>query len=160
MAQIQIRPGSSNDVPLILAFIRELAEYEKMSDDVVATEDRLRSALFGERPFAEVIIASLEGVPVGFALFFSNFSTFLGRPGMYLEDLFVRPAARGAGVGRELLKYLARLTVEREWGRLEWSVLDWNEPSIGFYKKMGATPMDEWTIFRLTGPALQNLARQ
>ena len=158
MAEIEVRPGTSSDVPLILTFIRELAEYEKLAPAVVATEDQLRSALFGQRPFAEVVIANLDATPVGFALFFPNYSTFLGRPGMYLEDLFVRPAARGAGVGRELLKYLARLTVERGWGRLEWSVLDWNEPSIGFYRRMGAMPMDEWTVFRLTGTALQTLA--
>ena len=146
-------------MPLILAFIRELAEYEKLSHEVMATEEHTRTALFSARPFAEVVIADLDGAPVGFALFFPNYSTFLGQPGMYLEDLFVRPAARGAGIGRELLKYLARLTVERGWGRLEWSVLDWNEPSIGFYKRMGATPMDEWTVFRMTGAALHNLAR-
>ena len=155
---VKIRPATPHDVPLILSFIRELAEYEKLSDMVVATEAQIESALFGDRPFAEVVIASLDGEPQGFALFFPNYSTFLGRPGLYLEDLFVRPAARGAGLGRELLKHLARVTVERGWGRLEWSVLDWNEPSIGFYKKMGATPMDEWTVFRVTGEALRELA--
>jgi GNAT superfamily N-acetyltransferase len=156
--RIAIRGAAPEDVPLILSFIRELAEYEKLSSVCVATEDQIEAALFGDRPFAEVVIASLDGVPQGFALFFPNYSTFLGRPGLYLEDLFVRPAARGVGLGRELLKHLARLTVERGWGRLEWSVLDWNEPSIQFYKKMGATPMDEWTIFRVTGEALEKLA--
>ena len=156
--QMTIRPATSHDVPLILAFIRELAEYEKLSHEMVATEEQIASALFGERPHAEVVIASLDGTPQGFALFFPNYSTFLGRPGLYLEDLFVRPAARGAGLGRELLKHLARIAVERGWGRLEWSVLDWNEPSIAFYKRMGATPMDEWTVFRVTGDALKQLA--
>ena len=142
----------------MLAFIRELAAYERLSDAVVATEVQLHAALFGEHRFAEAVIADLHATPVGFALFFPTFSTFLGRPGMYLEDLFVRPDARGAGVGRALLTHLARLTVKRGWGRLEWSVLDWNEPSIAFYKKMGATPMDEWTVFRLADSALHDLA--
>jgi GNAT superfamily N-acetyltransferase len=118
----------------------------------------MHAALFGERPVIEAVIATLDGEPVGYALCFATFSTFLGKPGLYLEDLYVRPAARGFGVGRKLLEHLARLTVERGWGRLEWSVLDWNEPSIAFYKKMGARPMDEWTIFRLTGQALRELA--
>ena len=157
--RIDIRPATSHDVPLIVAFIRELAEYEKLSHEMVATEGQIASALFGERPLAEVVIASLDGAPQGFALFFPNYSTFLGRPGLYLEDLFVRPGARGAGLGRELLKHLARVAVERGWGRLEFSVLDWNEPSIAFYKKMGATPMDEWTVFRVTGDALKQLAK-
>ena len=116
----------------------------------------MHAALFGERPVIEAVIASLDDEPVGYALFFPTFSTFLGKPGLYLEDLYVRPAARGFGVGRKLLEHLARITVERGWGRLEWSVLDWNEPSIAFYKKMGAKPMDEWTIFRLTGEALRD----
>jgi GNAT superfamily N-acetyltransferase len=158
MRRTAIRPATPDDIPLILAFIRELAEYERLSHEVCATEEQLHETLFGERPVAEVLLASLDGKPVGFAVFFANYSTFLARPGVYLEDLFVRPDARGFGLGRELLEYLARLTVERGWGRLEWRVLDWNAPSIAFYKKLGAEPLDEWTIFRVTGKALQNLA--
>jgi GNAT superfamily N-acetyltransferase len=159
MARIDIRPATAHDVPLVLALIRELAEYEKLSDEVCATEDQLRSTLFGIRPVAEVIIASDDDRPVGFAVFFANYSTFLGRPGLYLEDLFVRPDARGKGIGRQLLEYLARLTVERGWGRLEWRVLDWNAPSIAFYKRLGAEPLDDWTVFRVTGDALRKLGR-
>ena len=158
MPQIQIHPATPQDIPLILTFIRELAAYEKLADEVVATEDDLHVALFGERPVIEAVIASKDNEPVAYALFFPTFSTFLGKPGLYLEDLYVRPAARGFGVGRKLVEHLARITVQRGWGRLEWSVLDWNEPSIGFYKKLGATAMDEWMIFRLTGQALQTLA--
>ncbi|HET9468708.1 MAG TPA: GNAT family N-acetyltransferase [Vicinamibacterales bacterium] len=158
MANISIRPATPEDVPLILTFIHELATYEKLAHEVVATERDMHEALFGERPVIEAVIASLDNEPVGYALCFSTFSTFLGKPGLYLEDLYVRPAARGFGVGRKLLEHLARVTVDRGWGRLEWSVLDWNEPSIAFYKKMGATPMDEWTIFRLTGKNLESLA--
>jgi GNAT superfamily N-acetyltransferase len=158
MPQIQIRPATPQDIPLLLAFIRELAAYEKLADEVVATEDDLHLALFGERPVIEAVIASKDNEPVAYALFFPTFSTFLGKPGLYLEDLYVRPAARGFGVGRKLLEHLAHITVQRGWGRLEWSVLDWNEPAIGFYKKLGATAMDEWTIFRLTGQALRTLA--
>jgi GNAT superfamily N-acetyltransferase len=158
MARIEIRAATPDDVPLIFALIGELAEYEKLTHEVVATEQQIRAALFGDRAVAEVVIASLDGTPVGFALFFPNYSTFLGRPGLYLEDLFVRPEARGFGAGRELLEYLARLTVERGWGRLEWRVLDWNEPSIAFYRKLGAEPLEDWTVFRVTGDALQKLA--
>ncbi len=158
MPEIQIRPAAPADVPLILTFIRELATYEKLAHEVVATDADMHAALFGERPVIEAVIASLDGQPVGYALFFPTFSTFLGKPGLYLEDLYVRPAARGFGVGRKLLEHLARITVERGWGRLEWSVLDWNEPSIAFYKKMGAKPMDEWTVFRLAGEKLHSLA--
>ncbi len=158
MPTIAIRPATPDDVPLILMFLRELAAYEKLSHEVVASEADFQAALFGARPTVEAVIASLDGEAVGYALFFPNFSTFLGKPGLYLEDLYVRPAARGFGVGRELLFYLARLAVERGWGRFEWAVLDWNEPSIGFYKKLGAVPMDEWTIFRLTGEGLKKLA--
>jgi GNAT superfamily N-acetyltransferase len=159
MARIVIRPATPRDTPLILSFIRELAEYEKLAHEVGATEDQLRQTLFGDQPAAEAVIAHLDDDAVGFAVFFRTYSTFLARPGLYLEDLFVRPAARGAGVGRELLTYLARLTVERGWGRLEWSVLDWNQPAIGFYWKLGAEPLAGWTIFRMTGGALEKLAR-
>jgi len=159
MPRIDIRPATSRDIPLILSFIRELAVYEKLEREVVATEENLRAALFGERPVVEAVIASLDAEPVGYALFFPNFSTFLARPGLYLEDLYVRPVARGAGVGRELLEYLARVAVERGWERFEWAVLDWNEPAIGFYRKLGAEPLTGWTIFRVTGKALQKLGR-
>jgi GNAT superfamily N-acetyltransferase len=158
MSEIQIRRATPDDVPLILAFLRELATYEKLAHEVVATDADMHAALFGERPVVETVIATLDGEPVGYALFFPTFSTFLGKPGLYLEDLYVRPAARGFGVGRSLLEHLARLTVERGWGRLEWAVLDWNEPSIEFYKKMGARPMSEWTVFRLAGERLSSLA--
>lgn len=158
MAHTEIRAATPQDIPLILSFIRELAEYEKLSHEVCASEDMLRASLFGERAVAEVVLANLDGDPVGFAVFFPSYSTFLGRPGLYLEDLFVRPAARGFGVGRQLLEYLARLTVERGWGRLEWRVLDWNAPSIAFYKRLGAEPLDDWTVFRVTGEKLRTLA--
>lgn len=151
---LRIDPAREQDVPVILDFIRQLAEYEKLSGAVVATEDALRATLFGERPYAEVLIAFWEDAPVGFALFFHNYSTFLARPGIYLEDLFVNPAARGRGVGKALLTRLAELAIERGCGRVEWSVLDWNAPSIEFYRRMGAVPLDEWTTFRLTGEAL------
>jgi GNAT superfamily N-acetyltransferase len=155
---ITIRRAEAHEVPLILSFIRDLAEYERLSHEVVATENGLRETLFGPRPHAEVVFACLDAEPVGFALFFHNYSTFLGQPGIFLEDLFVRPHARGHGVGRVLLQWLARTAVERNCGRLEWNVLDWNEPAIGFYRKLGARPMDEWTTFRLTGAELQALA--
>ena len=159
MSRNVIRPATPADVPLILSFIRELAVYEKLEHEVSATEEDLRAALFGERPVVEAVIASLDAEPVGYALFFPNFSTFLAKPGLYLEDLYVRPAARGAGIGRELLEYLARLAVDRGWGRMEWTVLNWNEPAIGFYRKLGAKPLTEWTIFRVTRNALQKLGR-
>lgn len=158
MSELTIRPATGRDVALILDFIRELAEYERLSHEVVATEGSIREALFGERPFAEVLLAFAGDEPAGFALFFHNFSTFLGQSGLYLEDLFVRPEHRGAGFGRELLIRLARLAVERGCGRLEWSVLDWNEPSIGFYESLGAAAMDDWTVYRLTGGSLEQLA--
>ena len=158
MPDIRIRRATPGDVPIILTFIRELATYEKLAHEVVATDDDMHVALFGERPVIEAVIATNDDEPVGYALFFPTYSTFLGKPGLYLEDLYVRPSARGLGIGRKLLEHLARITVQRGWGRFEWSVLDWNEPSITFYKKMGATPMDEWTIFRVTGQALQKLA--
>lgn len=155
---ITIRPATRGEVPLVLQFIRDLARYERLEHEVSASEAELGEALFGERPYAEVVFACSGGEPVGFALFFHNFSTFKGRPGIYLEDLFVRPEARGRGVGKLLLAYLARTAVERRCARLEWAVLDWNEPSIGFYRSLGAVPMDEWTTFRLTGEALELLA--
>ena len=158
MEDFEIKSASEADVPLILTFIKGLAEYEKLAHQVVATEEILRETLFGANPKAEVVIGYYRHQPVGFALFFHNFSTFLGRPGIYLEDLFVNPEFRGQGFGRELLAYLARLAKERNCGRLEWWVLDWNEPAIRFYKGIGAKPMDEWTVFRVTGEALDNLA--
>ncbi len=153
-----IRDAEEHDVPLVLSFIRELAVYEKMLDDVVATEDGLKAHLFGERRAAEVLIGEWEGAPVAFALFFLNFSTFLGRPGIYLEDLYVKPEMRGKGIGKALLVHLARTAKERGCGRFEWSVLDWNESAITFYRSIGATPMDEWKLFRLVGEALDRLA--
>jgi GNAT superfamily N-acetyltransferase len=155
---IRIRPALSQDLPQVLAFIRELAAYERLEHQVVATEADLAAALFGVRPYAEVVFGCLGDTPVGFALYFHNFSTFLGKPGIYLEDLFVRPAARGLGVGKRLLAWLARTTLERGCSRLDWAVLDWNEPSIGFYRGLGAVAQDDWTTFRLTGAALERLA--
>ena len=153
-----IREATEADVPLILQFIRDLAEYERMAEHVVATEEMLRRTLFGSPRFAEVLIAEEDGAPAGFALFFHSFSTFLGEPGIYLEDLFVREPMRGRGIGKALLARLARIARERGCGRVEWAVLDWNEPSIGFYKKLGAEPLDDWTVFRVTGAALRALA--
>ena len=155
---IRIESAQERDVPLILELIRGLAEYERMSDQVVATEAGLREALFGAQPSAEVIVAYADDQPAGFALFFHNFSTFLGRRGLYLEDLFVKPEFRRLGIGRRLLTDLARIAVARGCGRFEWSVLDWNAPAIEFYKRLGARPLDEWTIFRMTGDALTRLA--
>ncbi len=154
-----IRFAGVQDVPLILQFIRGLAEYERLAHEVTATEELLKETLFGARRVAEVIIGEYEGEPAGFALFFHNFSTFLGRPGIYLEDLFIRPELRGRGFGRVLLTYLAKLARERNCGRLEWAVLDWNEPAIGFYKRLGAVAMDDWTVYRLTGEALEKQAQ-
>lgn len=158
MPEIEIRPGTEDDVPLILSLIRELAEYERLSHEVVATEEMLRDSLFGERRVAEVLIGYAGGEPAAFALFFHNFSTFLGRPGIYLEDLYVRPEFRGSGAGRALLVRLASIAGERGCGRLEWSVLDWNEPAIGFYESIGASPVSGWTVYRVTGEALEDLA--
>ena len=155
---LEIRPATEADVPLILTFVRELADYERLSHEAVATEEALRASLFGERRFAEVVLGYLGDDPAGFALFFHNFSTFLGKPGIYLEDLYVRPKFRGAGVGRALLVHLAKLARERGCGRLEWSVLDWNEPAIGFHRGIGASPVGGWTVYRLTGEALEELA--
>ena len=155
---ISLRAGRPEDVPTILRFIEGLAEYEKLSHACVATEAHLTATLFGDRRYAEVLLAFWNEQPAGFALFFHNYSTFLAKPGIYLEDLFVDPALRGKGLGKALLIALAKLAVERNCGRLEWSVLDWNEPSIQFYKNLGAAPMDEWTGYRLTGEALNSLA--
>jgi GNAT superfamily N-acetyltransferase len=154
---LHIVPATKADVPVILALIKELAEYERLSHEVVATEEILEETLFGERHYAEVILARLGNKPVGYALFFHSFSTFLGRPGIYLEDIYVKPEHRGSGIGTTLLSHLARLGAERKCGRMEWAVLNWNEPSIGFYKSLGARPMDEWTVFRLTGDHLSRL---
>jgi GNAT superfamily N-acetyltransferase len=158
--RITIRSATERDVPTILGFIRALAQYERLEHEVVATEESLRRTLFGARAYAEVVFACLDDEPLGFALFFHNYSTFLGKPGIYLEDLFVRPEARGRGLGKRLLTWLARTAVERNCGRLEWAVLDWNEPSIRFYKSLGAAHKSEWQIFRLTGDALTALADQ
>jgi len=157
-AAVRIRPAVEADVPLVVRFIRGLAEYERLLHECEATEERVRASLFGPRPDAEVVIAEVGGVPAGFALFFHNYSTFLARRGLYLEDLFVLPAYRGRGVGRALLAHLARLAVARECGRLEWWVLDWNENAIRFYKSLGAVPMDQWTVYRVTDDALRRLA--
>jgi GNAT superfamily N-acetyltransferase len=157
---IEIRNAAIDDAPLILQFIKGLAEYEKLAHAVVATEAGLRETLFGARPDAEVIIAYYNNEPAGFALFFHNYSTFLGQRGLYLEDLFVKPELRGKGIGKALLAQLARLAQERNCGRLEWSVLDWNESAIKFYRALGAVPLDEWTVFRVTGEALRELAEQ
>jgi len=154
----EIRIATEADVPLILSFIRALADYEKLADRVVATEDSVRQTLFGNPRFAEVLIAEEDANPVGFALFFHNYSTFLARPGVYLEDLFVKPEARGRGYGKALLARLAEIARERNCGRVEWAVLDWNEPSIAFYRSLGAVSLDDWRMFRLTGPALDALA--
>jgi GNAT superfamily N-acetyltransferase len=156
-----IREAVEADVPLVASLIRELAEYEKLLQEVKLTEDGLRAALFGQRRGAEVAIAERhDGEPLGFALFFHNFSTFLGLPGIYLEDLFVRPQHRGSGVGRALLQHLARLAQERGCGRLEWAVLDWNEAAIGFYLHIGARPTTGWSVYRLEGEALERLSAQ
>jgi GNAT superfamily N-acetyltransferase len=155
---VTLRFATVEDTSVILELIRDLAEYERLSHDVVADEARIRESLFGDRRVAETLIAEDGGAAVGFALFFHNFSTFLGRPGIYLEDIYVRPAARGRGIGKALLAKLAKIAVERGCGRMEWSVLNWNEPAIGFYRGLGALAMDEWTVFRLTGSALEDLA--
>jgi len=154
-----IEPAKIGDVPLLLGLIRELAEFERLLDEVVATEARLEHALFGARPCAEVIIGRVAAEPVGFALFLQNFSTFLAQPGLYLEDLYVRPSFRGRGYGEALLRHLARLAVQRGYGRFEWAVLDWNQRAVDFYRKLGARPLDDWTTFRVTGDALARLAR-
>ena len=160
MSDFRIVKASEEDIPLILTFIRRLAEYERLSSEVVVTEELLRESLFGNRPAAEVILGHYKDKPAGFAVFFQNFSTFRGRPGLYLEDLFVVPEMRGKGFGRAMLVYLAKLARERKCGRFEWSVLDWNESAIRFYRNLGAVPMNDWTVFRLTGEALERLAEE
>lgn len=157
---IAIRPATPADLPLIAELIRDLAEYEKLAHEVRFDETVLGEKLFGARPYAEVVIGQLDGAPQGFALFFHNFSTFEGKPGIYLEDLFVRPAARGSGLGKALLAHLAMLATQRDCARLEWSVLDWNEPAIGFYQKLGARLMDDWTVMRVDGANLARLGAE
>ena len=157
-ADIRIVPATERDAPLILSLIKGLADYERLADKVEATEDDVRESLFGEWPAAEVVLAYVGADVAGFALFFHNYSTFLGRRGLYLEDLFVLPAYRSRGVGRRLLSHLARIAIERKCGRMEWWVLDWNESAIRFYRSIGAVAMDEWTVYRLNGDALGRLA--
>jgi GNAT superfamily N-acetyltransferase len=157
---IDIASATVADVPLVLRFIKALAEYERMTDQVVATEESVRESLFGGRPSAEAAIARVNGDPAGFAVWFYNYSTFLSRPGLYLEDLFVLPECRGRGVGRALLQHLARVAVSRGCGRMEWAVLDWNDLAIRFYLSLGAQPMSEWTVYRLTGDSLKRLAAE
>jgi GNAT superfamily N-acetyltransferase len=160
MSNLRIVPASEKDVPVILELIRGLAEYEKLSHLVTATEDRIRESLFGAKPAAEAVLAHWGEECAGFALFFPNYSTFLARPGLFLEDLFVKPHLRRKGIGLALLRHLAGLAKERDCGRFEWEVLDWNEPSIQFYKSLGAVPLDDWTKYRLSGEALEKLAQQ
>ena len=155
-----IRHAVESDVHLILSFIKELADYEKLSHEVLATEEEFRQNLFGEKKFAEVVIGEYNSEPVGYALYFYNFSTFLGKPGLYLEDLYVKQEVRGKGFGKALLAYLARLAVDQKCGRFEWAVLDWNEPSINFYESLGASLMKEWIITRVDGDNLLKLASQ
>ena len=157
--QTHIRPARPDDVPGIHALLLELADYERLSHDVKATEDSLHEALFGAKPAAEAIVAEVEGHMVGYALYFTTYSTFVGRPGIHLEDLFVQPAARGQGIGKQLLARVAAVAIERNCGRLEWAVLDWNQPSIEFYKRLGACAMDDWTVYRMTGESLAALGR-
>jgi GNAT superfamily N-acetyltransferase len=159
-SDLAIRFATPADVPTILHFIRGLARYEKLEHEVVADEPRLHATLFGDRRFAEVLLAELAGAPVGFALFFTSYSTFLAQPGLYLEDLFVDPAARGRGIGIALMSALARITVERGYGRFEWSVLDWNTPALEFYRSLGALPQDAWTVQRVVGAPLAALAER
>ncbi len=159
MTRLRIEKATSRDVPLILRFIKELAEYEKMLHGVTATEESLRETLFGPGPSAEVLLAYDDEEPVGFAIYFFNYASFVNQRGLYLEDLYVRPEARGKGAGRQLLSHLAHIAAERGCYRLEWAVLDWNEPAIGFYKRLGAHAMDDWTVFRLSGEALESLAQ-
>jgi len=158
-SNFEIRPARVEDVPIILKLIRDLATYERAPKEVTATEEQLVDVLFGEKPVAEVLLAFERKSPVGFAVFFHNFSTWLGRPGLYLEDLFVKPEKRGKGYGRALLVDLAKIARDRGCGRMEWAVLNWNDPAIQFYRKLGATPMEEWTVFRLTRDGIARLAQ-
>src|SRR6266699_6047125 len=157
-ADFQIRAAHAEDVPIILELIRDLATYERAPNEVTATEEQLVDVLFGKKPAAEILLAFENETPVGFAVFFHNFSTWLGRPGLYLEDLFVKPEARGKGYGRALLVQLARIARDRGCGRMEWAVLNWNEPAIKFYRTLGAMPLDEWTVYRLTRDGIAELA--
>ncbi|HEY8185249.1 MAG TPA: GNAT family N-acetyltransferase [Pyrinomonadaceae bacterium] len=157
---LRIDEATERDIPLILEFVRGLAEYERHDDKVQATEERIRETIFGAEPAAQVLFAYENEIAVGFAVFFYTFSTFIGRRGLYLEDLFVKPEARGKGVGRALLRYLARLAKEKDCYRIEWAVLHWNEPAIGFYKRLGAVPLDEWNVYRLSGDELDQLAAE
>jgi GNAT superfamily N-acetyltransferase len=158
MSNIRIVPATEADLPLIVDLIHALADYEKLAHSVTATEERLRTTLFGAKPAAEVLLAHYEGECAGFAVFFASYSTFLAQAGLYLEDLYVKPQLRGRGIGRALLKHLARLATERDCGRMEWEVLDWNQPAIRFYEKLGAAPLEQWTKYRLTGEALDRLS--
>jgi len=158
--ELAIVPAREGDVPLILEFIRKLAEYERLSEEVTANEALLREALFGARPVAKALLAYCNAEPAGFALYFLSFSTFIGRPGIYLEDLFVLPVFRGKGIGKALLSHLARLAKQRKYARVEWAVLDWNQPAIDFYRKLDARPMEDWTVFRLSGLALDKAAER
>lgn len=158
VSELTIRDAHREDIALILSFIRDLARYEKLLHQVVATEEKLLESLFGGRRAAEVILAEIKAEPVGFALFFHNYSTFLGQQGLYIEDLFVRPHVRGLGIGRAMFAHIARMAKDRGCGRLEWWVLDWNEPAIKFYQSLGSFPMSDWTVYRLTGQALDDLA--
>jgi len=157
---VSIRPATTNDVPTVALLIRALSQYEKLEHEVSMTEDKLRASMFGPRQYAEALLAEEDGKPVGFALFFHNYSTFLAQPGLYLEDLYVLESHRGKGIGRALLVHLARIAIERHCGRMEWAVLDWNVDAIGFYQKLGAKPNSEWTVYRLVGDSLSRLAGQ
>jgi GNAT superfamily N-acetyltransferase len=157
---LSIRPAEPADVPVVAGLIRQLARFEKLEHEVVLTEELLKAGLFGARPYAEAVLAEEDGQAIGFALFYHNFSTFLARPGMYLEDLFLLPDHRGRGVGRAVLAHLARIAVERGCGRLEWAVLNWNQEAVRFYERLGARPNSEWTVYRLTGEALRALGRE
>lgn len=159
MSKFRIVNAVEADAPVILEFIKQLAEYEKMSDQVTATVADLEKNLFGQRANAQVILAELEGIRVGFAIFYTNFSTFLGKPGLYLEDLYILPEYRGKGFGKKMLAYLARLTRDRDYGRLDWAVLDWNKPSIEFYNSIGAKPLSDWIVYRLQGEALRAMSK-